>query len=642
MPPAPHAQPYPPALDPRLKRLVQDAAQEDRLRLDLSRGLAAATDPAAAPTPANVVKRVLVLLNRDEPPADLADLGWTRVVGRTFAVSVPLARLAELAARPEVHFVEAGLRLAPALDTSVPATRADVVRAGPPPNTGAGVVVGVIDVGGLDFRMDDFRTPDGTTRVAFLWDMNLTPAAGEAAPAGFAGAGGVEYTAAQIDAHLGGQAGAAPVRHQADPGSHGTHVTATAAGNGRSGGPGFPAGTHVGVAPAATIVYVEVGTEGGLRTFADSVRVAEAVRYVFDRAAGLGRPCVINMSLGQNGGSHDGESVVERAVDRLVAETEGRAFVAAGGNEHVFRGHAAGALAASQSRALRWKVGGGLPWPGIGPLPQGPLGDRTPNAVEVWYSSRDVFRVTVTSPGGQAVGPHDPGAAPLNQPLATGETVFVDSVRFSPLNGDAQIFISVSPPQGGTVQAGEWAIGLEAVEARDGRFDAWIERDLRAGPNRFADQSFFVGNDFDPTMTLGTPATGRRSIAVANYDHQTEAPADSSGRGTTRDGRRKPEVAAPGTRIVAAHALGGQPRPAPSGGGVWPMRAPMTGTSMAAPHVTGIVALMFHRNPRLRVEQVRKLLMAASRPPAGAGPGFDIAWGYGRVDAVTAVALTPT
>jgi subtilisin family serine protease len=624
----------PKSLDPKLRRLCAQAHEPQRMRQDMFRGLVATTTALAeaAPEPDELSKRVIVSLGNDEVPEDLADLDWNRLIENYFVVSVPVSRLEELGRHPLVKYVESGRVLTTALDTSLPETRANLVHQPPLSLRGAGVIVGVIDVGGLDFTLDDFRQANGATRVLFLWDQRLDPQAGEQSPAGFNY--GVQYDAARINAALGQPNPFATIRHQPSPGSHATHVASTAAGNGRSQDAAFPANTYIGAAPEADIIFVEAGSEGGIGSFTDSVRVAEAVAYIFERAQGLDRPCVINMSLGQNGGSHDGESIVERAIDRLL-ETPRRAFVCAGGNEHVFRGHASGTLATGASRTLRWKAGGGLPWPSGGVLPAGV--DRTRNEIEVWYSSQDQFRVIVTSPGGQVVGPVDPGETE-DQALPGGNRVFIDSVRFSPLNGDAQIYIEVNPPINGTVQAGQWQVRLESIASRNGRFDAWIERDARDTLNAFADQSFFVGTDFDPTMTLGTPATGRRSIAVANYDHRTESPSDSSGRGGTRDGRFKPEVAGPGTDIVAAHSLGGRPRPT---GGVFPMRLPMSGTSMASPHVAGIVALLFQRNSRLTAAQIRRMLIASTRQVAGVG-NFDPAWGFGRVDAQAAIDVTPT
>lgn len=617
------------ALDPRLRRIFRTRSDPARLRNDLARGIV--TGSMEAVQPEAIFKSVLVALKSDRIPQNFNDYRWINIVERFYSAEIPVSQLEELAAAPEVEFVEAGRELVPSLSTSIPETRANLVHN--PPHAqgfdGTGVVVGIIDFG-LDFTLDDFRNPDGTTRVAFLWDQFLIPKSNEASPNNFSF--GVEYNAARINQALQSPDPFALVRHKPDVGSHGTHVASTAAGNGRSGDTQYPSGKFIGAAPGATIIFVQPAATDQTTTFTDSVRVAEAIAYVFQKASDLNLPCAINMSLGQNGGSHDGESIVERAIDRLL-EQPGRAFVVAAGNEHIWRGHASGVLSKGQTRKLRWKVGGKLPLPGGGNLPPG-WGDFTPNEMEIWYSSRDRFRVRVLDPQNNATDWVEPGETLLDS--STGDLVFIDSERFNVLNGDAQIYIEISPKQGmGILETGVWQVEIEALESQNGRFDAWIERDARRGSNRFADQSFFLGTDFDEIMTLGTPATNRLGIAVANYDHVTQAPNNSSGRGRTRDNRDKPEVAAPGTDILAANALGGS-----SDGqrDVLPMRIPMSGTSMAAPHVAGIVALMLQKNSKLTSEQLRAMLIAAASPPPGVTP-FDLAWGYGRVDAKAAVDL---
>jgi subtilisin family serine protease len=611
---------FAPELDPRLRRMLH-AAGAPGAPPDAD-GVTAAGPPLRGHT------KVLVELSGDEPPRT-SDQRWARVADGFWSVELATDAVATLADSPAVRFVEGPRPFAPTLVGSVPATRADAVHAmAPAGRTGAGVVVGIIDFG-LDVTLDDFRRPDGSTRVAYLWDQGLEPSPGERSPTAFGY--GTEYDAAAIDAALATDDPFAVVRHAPEPASHGTHVCGIAAGNGRT-PDATRTGRHVGTAPEATIVFVQPAAEVAT-TFTDSAHVADAVAYVFARADELGMPCVVNMSLGQNGGSHDGESIVERAIDRLL-EQPGRAMTVAAGNEHVWRGHAAGTLAPGGSCALRWAVGGGLPLPGGGRAGRG-AGDVTPNEVEVWYSPLDALAVVVRDPAGEATPELLPGATEVHT-FADGTQAFVDSERFSRLNGESRIYVEVAPAPGRALLSGEWRIELRALEVRDGRFDAWIERDVRRPDNAFADQSFFAGSDFDPVRTLGTPATARRAVAVANYDHRTTTPHESSSRGPTRDGRAKPEVAAPGTDVVSSSAFGGRRMP---DGTLVPARVAMTGTSMAAPHVAGVVALLLQEVPTLEATQVARLLQAAADPPPGATLPFDPAWGSGRVDARRAVEL---
>lgn len=620
------------ALDPRLRRIVASLDDPSRLRRDLEQSILETSESFEAGEPVKpevVTTRALVKTTSEPPTTALPETTWIHVVDTIYSVTLPVSLLEELGSLPGVEFVEAPRLLYPMLSTSLAETRADQLHQPPFGLTGDGVVVGIIDFG-LDYTLDDFIAPNGATRVAFLWDQSLVAVDGEHAPAGFGY--GVEYTADDINAALAAPEPFAVVRHEPDPGSHGTHVAGIAAGNGRTGDGQFPVGRFVGAAPGATIIFVQPHTTDAQTTFTDSTRVAEAMSYIFAKATELGMPCVVNMSLGQNGGSHDGESIVERAIDRLLEEP-GHAFVLAAGNEHTWRGHASGHIAHADVTTLQWRAGGQLPRPDGSLLPPGG-GDRTPNEMEIWYAPRDQFRARVISPDGASTAAVTPGQTVVDD-LPNGNQVFIDSERLSRLNGDARIYVEVAPGTKSRVAPGVWQVELTAVESRDGRFDAWIERDARDANNAFSDQSFFVGADFDEQMTLGTPATTRRGIAVANYNHVLIAPNDSSSRGRTRDGRTKPEVAAPGTNIVASGALGGRKGP---NGQLLPLRVRKTGTSMSAPHVAGIVALLLQRRPDLSASQIRGALIAAASAPANVQP-FDKAWGYGRIDAQRVLAV---
>jgi subtilisin family serine protease len=613
------ATPTNPALDPRLRRMTR-AVQEPQRRANELRG-AGLTNALRETEPETLVTDVLVLVG-GEPPVDaVPGTRWTPVGGGVYAVEVPVAELESLAALPQVQYVEASRRLTSDLVTSVPATGADRLHrpdGATPGLTGVGVVVGIID-SWLDFTLDDFINAEGNTRVAYLWDQSLVPQDGEHAPAEFGI--GVEYDATAIATALKADDPFSVVRHRMEPATHGTHVAGIAVGNGRSHDATFPAGRYIGTAPEATIVFVRPDTrdQPGV-SLTHTARVAMAVRYIYARAAQLGLPCVINMSLSQSGGGHDGQSLVERVIDFHLEERPGRSFVHAAANRQTERIHASGTLTTGAVRILHWQVNGG----------DGGTPDPTANELEIWCSPRDDVRVRLIDPHGETT-PAFEADERHEIPLGGGDTVTVETRRFSPLNGQTLLYVAVEPADGAPVTPGVWQLELSAVRARDGRFDAWIERDN----TKHAQQSFFVGADYDPVMTLGTPSTTRLGVTVANYDHHTDRIAPSSSRGPTRDGRSKPDIAAPGTAIVSSCSLGGRPG---EDGNPIPVRIEFSGTSMAAPHVTGIVALLLQRHPTLTAAQIRAVLPASASPAPGV-TGFDIAWGFGRIDAVAALAL---
>lgn len=478
-------------------------------------------------------------------------------------------------------------------------TDADVRRPPMLPFTGAGVVVGVVDWG-CDVDAPSFRRPqDGSTRLLGLWDQRGGPGPGAPRPYGY----GVHHRPSRINTALrSGQPYATLGYHPADAdrggsGAHGTHVLDIAAGNGGGGGP-------VGIAPEADLVFVHLADQGtsGLANLGDSVRLLEAVDFIV-RIAGR-RPWVINISVGRHGGPHDGSTLVELALDELLAAGRGRAIVQSAGNYFVAGTHSAGRLWPGRPTTLTFTTD---------------PADLTSNELELWYSGQDEIAVRLQSPSG--------AATPLIG-LGTSVAVFEGPDRVGrlyhrerdPNNLDNHVDLFLDP----AAPDGVWTLVLEPRRLRDGRYHAWLERDEACGPC----QARFIDSDRDRSTTTGTIANGHLPLVVGAYDafspHRPVASFCSAG--PTRDQRAKPDISASGVGVLAARSAPGGSASSPGG------MVRKSGTSMAAPHVAGAVALVLEAGgSQISMPEIRALVLGTARRPPGDGPP-DPRLGFGYLD----------
>jgi len=585
-----------PGMDPRLQRAV------DRRRRGMRTLATASSDEDEI--------GVLVLVEDTDGFAARGGVRLGAVIGEVdggwlVTARVPLGRIEAIRQADGVRSMKAAQTLRPMLDATVPEIRAEpaALPAGSLAAGGAGVLVGLID-SGADFAHRNFLRPDGSTRLVAIWDQDgpSTPDS----PFGFGkrySAGDIDLALSQTDPYnaLGyGPPSDVPGRPK---GSHGTHVMDIAAGNG--GGSGIPA-----VAPEADIAFVEPalsdiawqGEEVVDSFFGDSVQQLEAARFLFDVAGD--RPCVVNISLGTNGGPHDGSSLVEKGIDALVSQQPNRAVVIAASNSFADGIHAAGGVPAGGSVDLSWSI---------------PETVDSQSELELWYAGSDRFGLELITPAGDNLG-----SVPLGSNgrvrADDGTTLILVSHRAAdPNNGDNVLGIFLEE----RVPAGAWTIRLhgEHIEG-DGGYHAWIERNDRS-------QASFA--DADDSHTLGSISCGQLSVVVGSYDaHKPAKPLSFfSSAGPTRDGREKPEISAPGQAVFAAHSR--------TGTGV----TRKSGTSMAAPAVTGVVALILAeagaRGVALDAASLRRIVKDSARsdpPPAG---GWDNRYGFGRIDAADAV-----
>ena len=515
--------------------------------------------------------------------------------GTILTMKVTLEELLHIAACTDVVYVEPAWKTEPKLDQSVPAIGADHVHAQSPPVIGEQVIIGAVDTG-IDYTHLDFRyDADGdgfeeSSRILSIWDQT-------------SGFWGTYYDREQIesDLALGFDSGEGLVR-ETDTVGHGTQVMGVAAGDGSSSTAGF-----VGVAPGAQIIMVKT-------PFYTSDILAGA-SYIFERADDLGLPAVVNLSLGGHSGPHDGTSLFEQGLDELV-EGPGRVIVVSAGNE--------GDRAIHVSHTLN---GGSFTF-SVNPAS---------NALDLslWYPGGSQFTLTVLPPGG----------VPLVVPCGTtghtntaGGSIYVENATVgpNPNNGDNEIMIMLNNVIAGT----PWGFTVSDAGG-GGRFDGWIT----------SNGGRILGGD--STHTIDEPGNAERVITVGAFNTKAQWPSVSgeqdftaeypigalsyfSSQGPTRDGRQKPELNAPGAWIAAALSADSSSQ----GYLTHPdhEHAMSAGTSFAAPHLSGVIALMLSVDPQLTASEIKTKLTGTASTDGFTGLVPNPRWGWGKVTADRAVA----
>jgi serine protease AprX len=154
---------------------------------------------------------------------------------------------------------------------------------------------------------------------------------------------------------------------------------------------------------------------------------------------------------------------------------------------------------------------------------------------------------------------------------------------------------------------------------------------------------FAAGNEGPGNNTLNPYSVAPWVVGVA-AGTKNGGLADFSSRGIPGDSLHHPTLTAPGTEIVAARAVTGPITlpglPADLALGADALRyTTLSGTSMAAPHISGVVALMLEGNPGLTPDQVKELLRSTATPMPGFGE-HEVGAGYVNALAAVTAALS--
>lgn len=502
-------------------------------------------------------------------------------------------------------------------------TRTDSVHDGvglPQGYTGEGVIIGISDWG-FDYTHPNYNNNgESNRRILRAWDQFRV---GGPAPEGFDY--GTEHNGRT-----------ALINAKCDTfglygyGTHGTHVAGIAAGRGIE-------GRYQGQAPGANLLMASF--------YLNEAAWIDAVNWMKNVAREEGKRLVVNCSWGMYTlGPIDGTSPASQALNNLA--DSGVVFCVSAGNNgddkfHISRTFVAGEPDTLRSYAEYYnyrEIGSGLTmWgePGKSFKATVAFGNDTSYVAYPWINTAD-------------------GNARIEDFVAVnGDTVWFEAIveQANPYNNRPGMLINVKKNARQTTHL--------MITAEEGTVHAWNMTNLANGAgnmgsafSRHNNPAYTPGDD---AYGVGEPACAEKCIAVAAHRSDRRKPngeiepgitAGFSSHGPIIDGRRKPEISAPGAEVVSSINYYCPDFYDPvmtytyaSRSYIW---AKMSGTSMSAPAVTGIAALVLQANPDLTPAQVKEILMETARNDSMTGPlherdSISDIWGWGKVNALAAV-----
>jgi len=451
--------------------------------------------------------------------------------------------------------------------------------------SGKGVVMGIIDSG------IDSAHPAFAGRILRVWDQTLS---GNGVSEG-------DYGAELTDKHL---------AMSLDTDGHGTHVAGIAGGSDKE---------FCGVAPETEFIIV--------KTDLQDAHIADAVRYVFRVASEMGLPAVVNLSLGGHADGHDGTDSLSKIIN---AETgPGRIVCTAAGNEGNDNIHGQTFVPSGEMNTMRFSA---------------PLNQVGIVWLNGWYSRDSELEISVRSPNG-FVTPFQPIITddnPAQEYNLSDALIEIVTPGKDPMNGDYNFFVQIRGTGEGQfnqpVPGGVWQLRLRNKSSKETRVDVWTLDD--------ANSVFFTGKSIADSVKIGSPGCAASAVTVASYTTKAkytdidskeremglelDTISEFSSEGPLRNDAQKPDIAAPGAMIVSALSSDASLDRSMI---INSKFVALAGTSMATPFVTGLVALLLQRNPKLDPEALKELLYKNSSIPGKEKGTFDNKWGFGLINA---------
>ncbi|MCB9071339.1 MAG: S8 family peptidase [Prevotellaceae bacterium] len=520
-------------------------------------------------------------------------------------VKIPVDQLESLSQSGKVSYIEIGTPVTKKMSYARTAAKVDKVQAGTDlshPFFGTGVIVGIIDRGFQYNHINFYDENDNysTLRVKQVWDQPH----------------GKKYTT-QTDIET------AQYDDSNDDTGHATHVSGIATGS-------YSGNANYGVAKNSDIVMVSYGTS--------NTDITNGIKYIYDYATSVNKPAVINMSLGSHQGPHDGTSTFDITCDNM--QGAGRLLVGSAGNEGNMKLYREEQLIASQSSIDYVTFEKGY--------------DKS-SFIDIWGDNNQKYTV-------QLVIANTTGNIVFTSPVynsTSSSTYSLTSMSYSAYaTGNINIYTGKS--RNSTNAKGNVFIYLNSFSVNSGyklgvKLNATTAGTIRGWGSEY---EVYWANGAK-TSTMGEiGGTGKKILTVGAYTtyarytgSYVNSIASFSSKGPTADGRMKPDITAPGNAIVSSipditsvtnYADGKTSETIGDKTYYW---AYMSGTSMAAPFVTGVLATWLEANPQLTPEKVREVLSTTAMTDNYTGTCPNNTWGYGKIDAyeglLKVIATTP-
>jgi subtilisin family serine protease len=421
---------------------------------------------------------------------------------------------------------------------------------------GERVIVGIVGTG-IDYLNPRFITERGETRIVSIWDQSLNQG-----PKPETFIYGTEFTRENINNAIRAKSiGEEPyqiVNHKDEIG-HGTAVAGIIGGRSLDESELFKS-----VAPSCEFAIIKlktakrsnlelVGLEDHVGNVYDSNDVTASMRYLSQLQQKLKAPMVVYLTIGTNLGGHDGGTVAERYLDFFTNRRDFTMVTSTGGEGNTATHSSGNLLETGGSNIVEVKVST----------------EQKNLLLSVYTVTPDRVSLGIISPNGQSLDKID--------------VPFVNGGEISVALGESNIYIQYFLEEAGigdqridilfrNMDEGIWKINIIGDTVVNGQYNCWLQqRELLKGDTRFLKPN--------SAITLMTPATAKNIIVASSYNEIEGTILGESGRGFTRDGRIKPQVAVGSKNIITI--------------GLNNSNTVSSGPAISGALLTGAVALLF-------------------------------------------------